>query len=56
MVVVEFEVLEIETVEVEVVVILAGGALPACRKKPERLEIWLWIAGWQCFHGMSLTH
>ena len=54
-VVVEFEVLEIETVEVEVVVTLAGGALRACRRKPDRLEVWLWMAGWQCFHGMSLT-
>ena len=45
-VVVEFEVLEIETADVDVVVTLAGGALRACRRKPDRLEVWLWMVGW----------
>ena len=29
------------------------GALRAYRRKPDRLEVWLWMAGWQCFHGTS---
>ena len=47
-----------EMAEVEDVLVFkafGGGALRACRRKPDRLEVWLWMAGWQCFHGMSLT-
>ena len=45
-----------ETAEVEDVLVFkafGGGALRACRRKPDRLEVWLWMAGWQWFHGTS---
>ena len=36
---------EIET-DVLVFKAFGVGALRACRKKPDRLEVWLWMAGW----------
>ena len=45
----------IETAEVEEVFAFGVGALRAYRRKPDQLEVLLWMAGWQWFHGTSST-
>jgi len=30
------------------------GALRSCQRNP-RLEVWVWMIGWQWFHGTSLS-
>ena len=45
----------IKTAEVEEVFAFGVGALRAYRRKPDQLEVLLWMAGWQWFHGTSST-